>query len=165
MACQIIGEVCKLPDGEEKLPIQIDLTDFCERRWDSRRAGGIYTLGETVRPTPGNRTGFEYECTGGGQVGVVEPSWPTTIGETVVDGSVEWTCRAIGNASLLKVITAASWFGDGFDVTNQLMINTNGRQLVSCFVGDDQPPGRYLVEVRVTFSDTHAEDFGIRVKV
>ena len=39
-----------------------------------------------------------YECTSYGsaphQTAAVEPSWPTTAGETVVDGDITWTCRA-----------------------------------------------------------------------
>jgi hypothetical protein len=165
MTCKVLGEVCKQFEGEEKLPLQIDLTEFCERRRDTRRAGGIYVLGETVRPNPSSRTGFEYECTVSGQVGPTEPAWPVVAGETITDGSVVWTCRAMSNQSLLKVIADGEWEGDGFTITDETIINTNGRQLVACFIGDDQPRGKYLVEVQVTFSDGHIEDFGVKVKV
>jgi hypothetical protein len=45
------------------------------------------------RPTVAN--GFRYEATagGGGNTGAGEPAWPTTIGGTVVDGAITWTCR------------------------------------------------------------------------
>lgn len=34
-----------------------------------------------------------FECTTSGTTGASEPSWPTTPGSTVVDGTVTWTCR------------------------------------------------------------------------
>lgn len=163
MSCKICGKDCKLPG--DKLPIRIDLTDFCERRWDNRRGAGIYQAGNFIRPTPQNRSGYEYECTAGGQVGTEEPAWPTVVGQTVLDGSVEWTCRAISNSSLLKTIVSAVWDGDGFTVTDEVIVNTNGEQLVSCFISGDQSLGKYLVTVQVTFSDGHAELFGIEVKM
>ena len=45
-----------------------------------------------VTPTAPN--GFRYECTTGGTSGGSEPTWPTTIGATVADGTVTWTCRS-----------------------------------------------------------------------
>lgn len=45
-----------------------------------------------VTPTVPN--GWRYECTTGGTSGGTEPTWPTTLGATVVDGTVTWTCRS-----------------------------------------------------------------------
>jgi hypothetical protein len=166
MACKIVGQTCKLPG--EKIPIQVDLTDFCEHRWNSKYGAGIYADGDVVRPTPANRTGFEYECTAAGQVGVEEPRWPIVEGETVQDGSVVWECAAISNASLLKTIDTATWDGDGFEVDTEVIANTNGEQRASCFIFDSsfvQAPGKYLVTVEVLFSDTHTEIFGVQVKM
>lgn len=52
-----------------------------------------HVLGEYVSPrwTP---TGFSYECTTAGTTSGTQPTWPTTIDETVADGTVVWTCRA-----------------------------------------------------------------------
>jgi hypothetical protein len=52
-----------------------------------------YSDGTFKRPTTAN--GFRYEVTagGGGNSGGSEPTWPTTIGATVVDGALTWTCR------------------------------------------------------------------------
>jgi len=44
--------------------------------------------------TPTTPNGFRYECTTGGTSGGTEPTWPTTIGGTVSDGGVTWTCRS-----------------------------------------------------------------------
>lgn len=50
-----------------------------------------YTLGAFRRPSTTN--GYAYECTTAGTSGSTEPTWPTTAGATVADGSVVWTCR------------------------------------------------------------------------
>lgn len=49
------------------------------------------TLGAKVTPTTPN--GFYYECTHAGTTGTIEPTWPTTEGQTVDDNTVVWTCR------------------------------------------------------------------------
>jgi hypothetical protein len=63
--------------------------------------GVVKALGDAVRPTA--RNGYTYECTTAGTTGSTEPTWPTTVGATVTDGTVTWTCRqsyALANASL-----------------------------------------------------------------
>lgn len=50
-----------------------------------------YAKGDYVRPTANN--GFIYEATVAGTAAVGQPAWPTTVGGTVVDGGVTWTCR------------------------------------------------------------------------
>lgn len=52
-----------------------------------------YALGAYVKPTTPN--GYRYECTTAGTSGTSEPTWPTTIGATVTDGTVVWTCRKL----------------------------------------------------------------------
>ena len=49
-----------------------------------------YTTSQSVRPTVPN--GFVYNCTQSGISGTSQPTWPTTIGATVIDGGVTWTC-------------------------------------------------------------------------
>ncbi len=52
-----------------------------------------YTLGQSVEPTIDNT--YRYECTTAGTSHAsVEPTWPTTIGNTVSDGTAVWTCRS-----------------------------------------------------------------------
>jgi len=45
-------------------------------------------LGTVVKPTSQN--GFWYKATSTGFVGATEPTWPTTLGNTVVDNEVTW---------------------------------------------------------------------------
>jgi len=76
-------------------------------------SGAVWTL-TTAKTTsapisfavPTVSNGFYYKCTTGGTTGGTEPTWPTTIGTTVSDGSVVWTCWG-------KVLTgnATTWGG------------------------------------------------------
>ena len=52
-----------------------------------------WDTGEFCLPTTPN--GYRYEATTGGNSGTTEPAWPTTVGETVTDGTVVWTCRKL----------------------------------------------------------------------
>ena len=55
-------------------------------------ANTAYALGDIVVPTTLN--GYWYECTTAGTShATTEPTWPTTVGGTVTDGTVTWTCR------------------------------------------------------------------------
>lgn len=49
-----------------------------------------YGVGANVKPATAN--GLKYICTTAGTSAASEPTWPTTYGSTVVDGSVTWTC-------------------------------------------------------------------------
>lgn len=46
-----------------------------------------------IVPTISN--GYFYECTVSGAVGATEPSWPVTIGNSVVDGGATWLCTGL----------------------------------------------------------------------
>lgn len=61
------------------------------RTWSASR---VTAAGEWVLPTVGN--GYKYKSTGTRDVscGASQPAWPTSVGATVVDGSVTWTCAA-----------------------------------------------------------------------
>ena len=52
-----------------------------------------YVLGDYVLPTTLN--GYRYVCTTAGTSDAAEPTWPTTIGGTVSDNTVVWTCEAV----------------------------------------------------------------------
>lgn len=66
-----------------------------------------YILGDFRRPTTAN--GFRYEITTAGTTAAGEPTWPTTIGGTVVDGTATWTCRSFAvtdtNCPPTRIIT------------------------------------------------------------
>lgn len=53
----------------------------------------VTALGKQVEPVTPNT--YYYECTTAGTThATTEPTWPTTIGNTVTDGTVTWTCMA-----------------------------------------------------------------------
>jgi microcystin-dependent protein len=52
----------------------------------------IYAAGQYVKATASYN--YVYEVTTAGTSGGTEPTWPTTPGNTVSDGTVTWTCRA-----------------------------------------------------------------------
>ena len=52
-------------------------------------SGIVVAAGVYVSPTTAN--GHLYVCTTAGTTGTTQPTWPTGIGSTVVDGTVTWT--------------------------------------------------------------------------
>ena len=56
------------------------------------QANTTYAPYQYVQPTTEN--GFQYVVIDGGKSASVEPTWPTTVGLTVSDGTVEWKCVA-----------------------------------------------------------------------
>lgn len=76
------------------------------------------SVGDAIRPT--TRNGYCYECTASsGSTGAAEPTWPTTPGNTVVDGGVTWTCRINYN------LAQGTISGANFTLANG---STSGRQ-------------------------------------
>jgi hypothetical protein len=66
--------------------------------------------GSVIQPTKSN--GFQYSCTQAGLTGDGEPLWPATVGAGVVDGSAQWTCEAISEASLASTVASVEWVAD-----------------------------------------------------
>lgn len=106
------------------------------------------TLGEYVRPTPGNATGFVYECTdvGNGYSYGPEPTWPTVTGQTVTqpNGGPTWTCRAL---------TFTQITDPDFPVTDEVVF-CNGRFV---FPRPDQA-GQFAVSALYAISATDFND-------
>jgi len=71
--------------------------------WTTSR---VYARGDFVRPTVNN--GFCYQVTsaGGTSHAATEPTWPTTVGDTVTDNGITWTCRlrSIWVANVARVV-------------------------------------------------------------
>lgn len=68
-----------------------------------------YGLAAVVRSSQ-KHTGFYYVCTTAGETSQAHPSkpWPRADGQTLVDGSVVWTCRHPSSAAL-PAISSVSW--------------------------------------------------------
>lgn len=75
--------------------VEYDIGETKHHYFDSVTAWTALTarvLGDFRRPTVAN--GYRYEVTTAGTTAAGEPAWPTTVGGTVVDGTVTWTCRS-----------------------------------------------------------------------
>lgn len=74
--------------------------------WSTQRANSTaYNAGDVVRPASAN--GYVYQATTAGTSGGSVPTYPTVIGQTVVDGGVTWTC--VGRGVLVVDAADPSW--------------------------------------------------------
>lgn len=87
----------------EVLDRPINLRPEILRPW---RDGVEFSAGEIVRPRKAN--GYDYECTIAGRTAATEPRWPTTVGASVPDGSLAWTCRLPSSDSQDQLVSPAT---------------------------------------------------------
>ena len=59
-----------------------------------------------VAVTPVTKNGRKYICTTAGTSGATEPTWPTTIGNTVADGTAVWTCSELSLSNIFSRLDA-----------------------------------------------------------
>lgn len=81
--------VCDGTDGY--LITTADVVTQVNPTYSAWTATTALALGVKRRPIVANS--LYYEVTTAGTTGAGEPAWPTTVGNTVVDGTVTWTCR------------------------------------------------------------------------
>ena len=80
-------------DGFTFDPVTMDaLSDITEAAWD---ATTVYAEGDIVIPATPNGHKYQIDTGGGGTSAASEPTFPTTSGGTVTDGTCTWT--EIGN--------------------------------------------------------------------
>ena len=104
----------------------------------------------STKVQPKRATGLEYNASTGGRTGTDEPRWPTTVAQTVTDGSVIWTAAAISTASLTRTLSSATWTADtGLTVSGQALQGTKSTATIS----GGTLGQTYLVRVDGTFSD------------
>ena len=78
--------------------------------------GVTHTLGSIVVPTTPN--GYYYECTTAGDThATTEPTWPTTIGNTVVDNTATWTTREVPKSNVCLTAFGRTWLADANGTT------------------------------------------------
>jgi uncharacterized phiE125 gp8 family phage protein len=82
------------------LPISIDFTCGYYGGASAWAVGTTYAAGDLVYPTTIN--GLVYEATAGDSHAATEPTWPMTIGGTVVDNEVTWTCKGLAVPETIK---------------------------------------------------------------
>ena len=67
--------------------------------------------------------GYVYQASTAGTTGTTEPTWPSTIGGTVTDGTVTWTCAYLQPSFLInnETFTLPAGYtesaGNGYDIT------------------------------------------------
>lgn len=98
-------------------------------------ASTAYTVGQRVRPT--TRNGHVYECTTGGTSAATQPTWPTTEGTTVTDGTVVWTCRATGDIEFYEV-TGTGYTAGGVALAGKTVTYTNATNVLKLDANDVQ---------------------------
>jgi len=97
------------------------LTALGEALWAADPGAiGVAVQGDVVHPDAAN--GFVYICTVAGTTAAAHPVWPTTLGETVVDGTVTWRCHAydFAQAGHIAVQNAAAPYDWEFKYSQML---------------------------------------------
>lgn len=87
--------------------------DYTLARSSDAAARSATAIGTILRPTTHN--GYVYECVTDG-TGSAEPTWPTTPGELIWDGTSRYVCR---EENLVKAS------GQGFTIGATLSVNTD----------------------------------------
>lgn len=105
------------------------------------QASTAYVLDDEVRTTAKN--GFKYKATVAGTTGASEPTWPTTVGNTVVDGTVTWqNIGPIHESTEVKLALTQGGLGsavagDPLDVGTQITGGTANAVPIYVRVDDD----------------------------
>jgi len=86
-----------------------------EATWTALTA---YSFRVLVKPTSANSTGYLYECTTAGTSGGTEPAWPTTVGNTVTDGTVIWTCISAAGYQAHTIYETLKRMAPGITIIN-----------------------------------------------
>jgi hypothetical protein len=103
-ACILIFVVCLVPQAYAATWRVNNSTSLGGEVCSQWQANHAYGLGARVvcRVAYGTQAAraFVYECTSAGTShATTEPSWPTTVGNTVVDNGATWTCRSPSDGS------------------------------------------------------------------
>lgn len=139
----------------------VSRTHTVANSWATQRAASTaYVAGDVVRPAAAN--GFLYRATTGGSTAAGLPTYPTVIGQTVVDGAVTWTCYGIA-ITVFVAANNASW-GPGFTPTFRYLVladrttgvaSTSPLVAVLDFVTDQTGTGTFTVTPHATLGHFH----------
>lgn len=104
-----------------------------------------YSLGDFRRPTTPTDPSRVFECTTAGTSGGSEPSWTTTLGGTVNDGTVVWTVRD-DSANIPFTVEGGSTYIDDAIARNVRYGKTSySDSTAGYFLGDDSGTPKFKV--------------------
>ena len=103
------------PTQEDLKTVKDLLTELIKAVLPSWAASTAYALDDLVIPATSN--GYTYKCTTAGTTAGSAPTWPTTIGGTVTDGTVVWTNQGVE----LTVYSHATAYTPSFDSEDSLL--------------------------------------------
>lgn len=146
----------KAPNTPTEYAIDVRRTAYTPMRRD-----WPYQLGAVVRAPL--HTGFYYQCTSPGETGAYAPRLPRAEGETVQDGSVEWTARHPSGASL-PAVSSVDWIIDPAGELTVPNTRIDGGILYPTFSGGVAGQS-YEVTARVTWSNGQVEDVTVIIPV
>jgi hypothetical protein len=124
--------------------------------WGTSRANSTaYALGDIVRPATGN--GFLYQAVVAGTSGGSVPTYPTVVGQTVVDGGVTWVCK--GRSVLVFDFADPSWGSSTITGRTVVVYKDTGTASTSPLLGYDSA-GSDVVSSSGTWTyQVHANGF------
>lgn len=130
-------------------PYTIDVSARTTSQW---LANTPFPAAALVRPSDGNGTGFAYQASGAGETGENEPAWPTTAGQTVVDGSITWTAD-VPPAAGQDTISSVTWVqSNPPDATLTLGSQSHNSFAVTGYVGGGTSGKVYTIVITITMS-------------
>lgn len=87
--------------------------------------GHAYVVDDIIHTVPSN--GFVYRCTTAGTSAVSQPSFPTSIGAAINDGSVTWNCIGPDRATRTATPNQTSTFPLPAQVADAFNLGINSR--------------------------------------
>lgn len=144
-------------DPDQAATYEIEVIDLFMR--DAYR-GYQFSLTEFVKAP--RDTGFYFECTKAGRTADSYPvSWPRREGETIKDGSAEWTSVHPDNALVVTVSTVVWSIPTGLTLDSQ---SHSGHIVRGTFSGGSDGVD-YDVTATITPSTGNPEDYTITIPV
>ena len=108
--------------------------------YDTWEASFNYALKNFVIPTVPNGKCYEV-TTDAGSSDSSEPTWPTTLGNTVVDAGITWTCRAY-----LPTIKSLDFENNSYFIQNSRILKWDGTDLDAVDVSFANPLDALVIQ-------------------
>lgn len=152
------------PTSSPSDPVTITPTNITPE-WE---AATVYVLNARVKSTSLVKNGFKYRAAtihGTGTTGATQPTWPTTIGQTVADmangtDGVTWECEAKIPEALNEIKLAATEAGlntavagEALELASPLLSGLGGKREVWIKITDAMNTPSVLTELRLQINE------------